>query len=112
MRYALCFLLTWLALGAGAAFFPGTEDIPLADGIVLDDTADFSFDTPAGQILIFEGTLKTTPAAVRTFYADTLTALGWTHQTPDFFERAGDQMRISYPMTGRIRFDMTLSGTP
>lgn len=112
MRYVLCFLLLVMTIGARAAFFPGTEDIPLADGIALDDTADFSFDTPAGQILIFEGTLQTTPAAVRTFYADTLTALGWTRQTPDFFERGGDQMRISYPTAGRIRFDMTLSGSP
>jgi len=106
-------LLSTLFIGfcAHADFLPGTDDIPLMDGLTLPDADDFSFDTPAGQILIFEAETSQSPTAVRSFYDSTLTALGWTREKQDFYRRDKDTIHLSFPSQGSVRFDITLSAT-
>lgn len=92
-----------------AGFLPMTEDIPLMDGIVLKETGYFSFDTPAGQILTFEGETKEEKQVVRDFYDKTLTALGWYQKKTDFYVRGNDTMTLSFPKKNKVRFDVLFS---
>jgi len=94
---------------AYADFLPATDDIPLMDGVVLTETEDFAFDTPAGQILTFDATTKKTTQEVRAFYQETLTAMGWHARGKDSYARGGDTLVISFPKAGQIHFDITLS---
>ena len=114
MRYGKYGVLTGLLLmttAVCASFFPGTQDIPIMDELTLQDPADdVAFDTPAGQILTFDGTTVATPAAVRRFYAETLGALGWTKTANDTYTRGDDTFHISFPAPGQVHFDMTLAG--
>ena len=112
MRFFILVCFTFLFYSfAWADFIPATDDIPLMDGITLTDTNDFSFDTPAGQILIFEGEAKESANAVRNFYAETLTALGWSWQKKDFYTRGKDTFQLSFPAPNRVRFDIMLNNT-
>ena len=96
---------------AHADFIPATDDIPLMSGITLPEANDFSFDTPAGQILIFEGETQKSADAVRAFYAESLTALGWSWQKKDFYTRGKDTFGLSFPAPNRVRFDIMLNNT-
>ena len=112
MRFFFLICFTFLVCSVVQAdFIPATDDIPLMDGITLPETNDFSFDTPAGQILIFEGETKESADAVRTFYAETLTALGWSWQKKDFYTRGKDTFQLSFPAPNRVRFDIMLNNT-
>ena len=106
----LCLLMTGVRVYAD--FLPGTDDIPLMDELSLPESDDFSFDTPAGQILIFEAQTTQSATAVRSFYDNTLTALGWTRDKQDFYHRDGDTIQLSFPKKGIVRFDIMLSATP
>ena len=98
-----------LGLCAHADFLPGTDDIPLMDGLTLPDADDFSFDTPAGQILIFEAKTSQPASTVRSFYDTTLMALGWVREKQDLYRRDKDTIHLSFPTQGSVRFDITLS---
>ena len=108
--FLICFAFLF-SLSARAAFIPATDDIPLMDGITLPETNDFSFDTPAGQILIFEGETKQSPNAIRAFYAESLIALGWSWQQKDLYVRGKDTFGLSFPAPNRVRFDIMLNNT-
>jgi len=104
--------LLGLSVWGQAEFLPATDDIPLMDGIVLSETTDFSFDTPAGQILTFDGTTRIEPAEVRLFYDKTLAALGWQKSKTDLYRRGADTFQLSFPQNGRIHFDIMLNSEP
>ena len=106
----ICLILLFSSF-ASADFIPATDDIPLMEGITLPETNDFSFDTPAGQILIFEGQTKKSADAIRSFYAKSLTALGWSWQKKDFYTRGKDTFQLSFPASNRVRFDIMLNNT-
>ena len=105
------FVSIFLCFSLRADFLPGTDDIPLMEGITLPETGDFSFDTPAGQILIFEGKTLQSADQIRSFYAKTLTSLGWSWQKKDFYTRGKDTFQISFPKSQEVRFDITLNST-
>ena len=108
--YILALLITLITgMGVRADFLPGTDDIPLMDGLTLPEADDFSFDTPAGQILIFEAKTTQSTSNVRSFYDNTLTALGWAREKQDFYRRDKDTIQLSFPKQGVVRFDITLS---
>ena len=101
----LCFCL------AQADFLPQTDDTPLMDGLILKQADDVAFDTPAGQILVFEASTKSSPNAIRDFYAQSLTALGWIHKKKDTYTRGADTLELSFPKPNTVRFDITLSSS-
>lgn len=100
--------LFWIPV-VRADFLPQTDDIPLMEGLTLKSTEDVSFDTPAGQILVLEATFSTTPDLVRSFYAESLIALGWTWKKKDTYVRGADTLTLSFPTNHSVRFDITLS---
>ena len=109
-RFSFVLCLLW-GLTAWSDFLPQTDDIPLMDGLTLKTSDDVSFDTPAGQILVLEATSKIPPDSVRSFYAKTLTALGWSWQKKDTYTRGADTLELTFPTATTVRFDITLSST-
>ena len=90
-------VLVWsVACLAGEAFIPGTEDVPLMEGLtVVSGDEDVSFDTPAGQILIVEAAAdKVSSDSVLSFYRRTLPALGWRQTDAHSFEREAETLNI------------------
>ena len=111
MKAFLFILALFWGTTAGADFFPQTDDIPLMDGLTLQQTVDVAFDTPAGQILVFVASTRNSPDSVRSFYAKTLTALGWSWKKKDTYTRGADTLEITFPTAGTVRFDITLSSS-
>ena len=109
-QFILCIGLLFYGLTARAEFLTGTEDIPLMEGIILEPADDFSFDSPAGQILILDGQTTLDQAQIRSFYDKTLTAMGWKRVRTGVYARGGDDFKVSFPARGRVRFDITLTG--
>jgi len=105
-------LLLGLSICGRADFLPTTDDIPLMPGITLSETSDFSFDTPAGQILGFDGTTNKTADSIRAFYHETLTSLGWQKVRTDFYQRGTDTFQLSFPKEKAVRFDIMLNSQP
>ena len=107
-----CILFLWGSVClAQEVFIPGTEDVPLADGLVIvSGEEDVSFDTPAGQILIVEAASDTLSAEdVLSFYRRTLPALGWQQEGMCRFERESESLTISvqkqHPVS--VRFELS-----
>jgi len=109
VKIILAFLCLFGITVARADFLPQTDDIPLMEGLILKETDDVAFDTPAGQILVFEAQTKASPDAVRSFYAQSLTALGWSWKKKDTYVRGADTLEMSFPQAGIVRFDITLA---
>ena len=101
-------------------FVPGTDDIPLMSGLVIDDNETVSFDTPEGQIIEIIASLREDEGHVTdkwvgppprnktviantsksknqilNFYETTLTSMGWQKITPYFFQRGHDELLLS-----------------
>lgn len=102
-------LFLFCGLSVSAAFLPATEDVPLMDGIVLTETSDFLFDTPAGQILTLSAKTQKEIQEIRTFYHDTLLSLGWQKKSSDFYVRGSDTFQLTFPNKNEVRFDILLS---
>ena len=109
MRLLSFILCLCFSFAVWADFLPQTDDIPLMDGLTLKQTEDVAFDTPAGQILVLEATTRNTPDSVRTFYAQSLTALGWSWKKKDTYVRGADTLELSFPTPNTVRFDITLA---
>lgn len=106
MKYVF-FLLGCIALDVWADFLPQTQDIPMAPDIVLE--GDYvSFDAEAGQILSFTGQVKTSCAAIGTFYANTLPSLGWIEEQAGAFTRGSDTLTLDCN-DQTIHIDITLA---
>ncbi len=107
---AICLFFVVQA-GAQTVFVPGTEDVPLADGLVLmAGEEDVSFDTPAGQILMVQARVQNgTPADIWAFYDKTLPALGWRLIRAGLFERDGEMLKISVSdeKLPEVQFELT-----
>jgi hypothetical protein len=81
---------------AGAyTFLTGFADIPLFDGLIVNNETGVNFDTPAGRIVetIAEG--RVTRESVTRFYQSTLPQLGWVRAGTLAFEREGERLTLS-----------------
>ena len=91
-----------VATPAHAEYFDAIEDLPVAPG--LDESAPgFSFDGAAGRIIGASASGDAPPATIRTFYTQTLPALGWA-QSPGVNEQ-GDLIFLR----GRERLALTIA---
>lgn len=77
------------------SFVPGTEDIPVYEGFVIDETDSVSYDTKDGRIVkasfyatgVYEN-------EIRAFYKRTLPQLGWQMTDLDKYTRDGEDLTI------------------
>lgn len=86
-------LLLFFALVAHAEFV-GETDIPLMDGMQINENESFSFDVPAGQIMGFTATSKKSVAEVRDFYQTALEELGWQKKSANLYRRDQDELNL------------------
>ncbi len=86
----LSFFFSFLA----EAQFLGNTDIPLMDGLIPNETESFSFDTPAGQIITCTANTPKPASEVKSFYAETLSALGWQEKAPLKYTRDNDELTL------------------
>lgn len=115
---AVFFLASALPVKAeGTAFMSGFEDLPLMNGLIQQDDASVSFDTPAGRIIeAYAESPKVEKKKIIAFYDRTLPQLGWkklkkqkdTSATASY-SRDGETLDISVengePVV--VRFELT-----
>ena len=86
-------LLLFVSIAVRAAFVPGT-DVPLMDGLVVDENDSFSFDTPAGQIMTVSAQTTAPVKEVKAFYGESLPALGWQQISATQYHRDQDELSL------------------
>ncbi|MFV3076637.1 hypothetical protein [Niveispirillum fermenti] len=93
-----------------AAFVPGTEDVPLAPGLVAAPDDALVFDNPTGRIVQSTATGQAGIDAVTRFYAETLPQLGWTRGADGRWTRQAEVLDIAIqPQGGRLTVRFQLS---
>ena len=80
--------------GSGG-FIAGIEDLPLMAGLVEDAAAGLVFDKPEGRIVEAVAAGPVERAAVKAFYAATLSQLGWRPAGEGAYTREGEALRIT-----------------
>ena len=86
---ALCFMF-FCALAH--ATFIGSTDVPLMDGMEINENDGFSFDTPSGQIMTISAHTKASVQEVKSFYQNTLAELGWQKKNNTTYHRDQDEL--------------------
>ncbi len=111
-----CFLLNCILLSgcSSPSFLPGTTDIPQMPDLRLDTVDTMDFDTPAGQIMMLDGTIENkSKADVYAFYNRVLPEFGWKQISEGFFKREHDILRIfvssSKEDVSAVHFEISLS---
>ncbi len=109
MRFLLTLFLFLSFSVLAQTFLPGTEDIPLMDGLQnVEETA--SFDNPSERMVLISAETKTSPKKVLRFYRETLKNLGWTMKKTGQFERGADTFFIEVaPIQNRTQIQFRLS---
>ena len=98
MRKCLIAFILLFCVIAHAEFLSGT-DIPLTDDMIVDENESFSFDSPAGQILTISAKTTMAPAQLRSFYKESLTALGWRQMSGSEYRRDQDELSLQITPT-------------
>lgn len=95
------FLAVMAVLVGGAAhaadlFIPGTQDIPLMDGLIVNTVPNMDFDTPVGQLLAINAVgKKLTGGQVLAYYAGALPQMGWEPVSKGRYKRESDSITIT-----------------
>ena len=94
-------LLVWIFPARAEDFLPGTEDIPLMEGLEQVEE-DASFDAPEERMVLVNARTTLPPARVALFYRRALRNLGWKEIKQNQFERGSDSFTINIMPRGRI----------
>jgi len=79
----------------GQDFIPGTEDIPLMEGLAIDENETVIFDSPDGQIMTILAKTTANPKDINRFYDSSLSALGWEKVAESTYQRNQDTLTFS-----------------
>ena len=102
MRFFVFLLCFWILPVLAQAFLPGTDDIPLMNGLTqVEETA--SFDSPAERMLLVSAQTKLSSQKVLQFYRESLANLGWMEKEKGKFERGEDSFSIEISSKGPMR---------
>ena len=92
-RKILFLLIIWIFPVFAQVFLPGTEDIPLMDGLKnVEETA--SFDNPSERLLLVSAETTIPSKKILSFYQQNLQNLGWNRKTDTLFYRGDDSFSI------------------
>ena len=101
MKILLFLLGLWILPVMAQNFLPGTEDIPLMDGLTqVEETA--SFDNPSERMVLISAQTSLPPKKVQAFYSQSLKNLGWTEVKPNVFERGSDSFSLEILKQGKM----------
>ncbi|MBQ3695851.1 MAG: hypothetical protein II938_02640 [Alphaproteobacteria bacterium] len=90
MKYFFVLFLL-LCLPLRAEFLAGT-DVPLMDGLIVNENDTVSFDTPSGQILSLTAQTSASKKEILNFYHESLLALGWQQKSQQKYRRDQDEL--------------------
>lgn len=111
MKKWLVLLFVLITFPVWAQFLPGTEDIPLMDGLVnVEETA--SFDNPSERMVLISAETKISAQKIFSFYKQTLANLGWQEIKPHSFKRGNDSFFIEItptPSINQVQFRLSQS---
>ncbi|MBL81297.1 MAG: hypothetical protein CMM80_01885 [Rhodospirillaceae bacterium] len=103
---AVCLIASSILLAAErTAWF---SDVPLIEGLIVDEQLSFAFDAPSGRILVLLFKTEAVDVELLSSYQGTLAALGWTERDGQFFK--GDELlRLEkIDIGGRLLWRMTI----
>ncbi len=106
--FILCLLFSFSVC---AAFINGS-DIPLMEGLIVDEESSFSFDSPEGQIMTINAQTSATPKEISQFYKESLTELGWKRKTLEAYYRDQDKLFFRFSRQNKVtkvRIQLTLA---
>jgi len=85
--------LIWIFPVMAQSFLPGTEDVPLMNGLTqVEETA--SFDTPSERMVLIEAQTSYPAQKILRFYKKNLLNLGWQTTDGRLFQRGSDSLSI------------------
>lgn len=100
MKYALIAFMFWAMPVLAQGFLPGTEDIPLMEGLTqVEETA--SFDNPTERMVLISAQTKLAKQNILEFYRKSLNNLGWQEKAPGQFKRGADSLFIDIIKMGK-----------
>jgi len=75
-------------------FITGFEDIPLMEGLQEQEDGVTGFDSPDGRFIqvVLKADENTEPSAIKNFYDENLSALGWTAEKGNCYGRDDEQL--------------------
>ena len=73
-------------------FVPGTEDVPLMEGLQPIEGGMMQFDSPSGRIVESLAYAEFSMDVIRKFYSETLPALGWTQSKQTYYIRNEERL--------------------
>ena len=83
-------------LASAEGFLPGLEDVPVMDGLAVEEEGTMLFDSPSGRIVEVFASGAVNRSDVGGFYASTLPELGWQTAGSNRFQREGEQLAIDF----------------
>ena len=108
MRIVIFLLTFWIFSVSADSFLPGTEDIPLMEGLKkVEETA--SFDNPQERMVLISAKTDLSQKSVFNFYSQTLKNLGWNEEKPHYFTRGNDSFTIEILDHNQIQFRLSQS---
>ena len=101
MKKWIVLLFVLMTFPVWAQFLPGTEDIPLMDGLKnVEETA--SFDNPSERMVLVSAETRLSSQKISSFYKQTLNNLGWQEVKPNYFKRGNDSFFIEITPSSSI----------
>ena len=109
MKFLPLLILFWIFPVLAQVFLPGTEDIPLMNGLQqVEETA--SFDNPDERMVLISAETNLPPKKIFEFYQESLKNLGWGEQKIGQFKRGNDFFSIEVTptqKTSQIQFRLS-----
>ena len=88
-------------------FVPGTQDIPLMDGLTPVPDGVLYFDSILGSIVETSLISQLPPATILAYYDEHLPTLGWVKINSGQYQREDDRLNILFD-DAIIRFHLTI----
>ena len=110
----LLLVLSAPRVAQATAFLADVDDLPLAPGLIEDAGSRMAFDKPGGRIVQALASGPVAPAAVRTFYTETLPELGWQLGPSGSWTRGSEMLSVSFESASGgvvVRFAIAPAGT-
>lgn len=112
MNRFVCFLIALVFLfGFSQAYLPGTEDVPLMEGLELVEDP-IIFDKLEGRLVTLQAQGTISQKDITQFYAKTLPNLGWKKKTDFLYVREGECLKFSFEFSKNKKTLITFEIAP
>lgn len=78
----------------GVSYIPGTEDVPVMEGILCTQETPSLFDTEKGRVVISKVVSSLKDSEIENFYRQILSNLGWSKLSKNKYKRESQVLDI------------------